>query len=483
VEITKKVNVCVVASVSESDLKDKIRRNIRRLISSANNISLFREVAYRYFFKNSIDFYSLNEAIYNADILVIVYLEDSSMVLSCIGIAASRDTPIFVFGEKNNNVFSDIKIPELHFLPCINILDYQNYKPSVSLINETLNKVWTQYSYRERMFYDFWFPLNTKEITIVASPEAVKPYDADLLSHNYGFMDNVGDKDAILEIVKLISRYYPETNITITETTDFPATSLTNNLIVIGGPGGSDYIARDGSKIDDEGNKICKLLSQKIQSKISYSSDCETMKYGAMEYHAEYDDCGLMITDYGYFSAVQNPFNPQNRAIMIHGIHTLGVVGAAKAFSSEIIAEKNYQLLYEKNIETKTKVIEFESFFQVDVYKGQAFCPSINAKDILMLAEPQFCNGKKKDPYSKKLFTVSHTDFETSRFRVNSLWEEITKELPAYKDDAPCDYNTFTQIAHHLKDLLIKIDNKEINIDEANELFETYNNKWRRRNR
>ncbi len=39
------------------------------------------------------------------------------------------------------------------------------------------------------------------------------------------------------------------------------------------------------------------------------------------------------ITDYGFFLKIPNPYNPDKKLILINGIHTYGVYGAAKCFS------------------------------------------------------------------------------------------------------------------------------------------------------
>ena len=65
----------------------------------------------------------------------------------------------------------------------------------------------------ESNFFKIWFPKNSKQISIVPGKEPYPNSDADVTSCNYALLDYVGDKDAVYETAKLLSRRYPKADI------------------------------------------------------------------------------------------------------------------------------------------------------------------------------------------------------------------------------------------------------------------------------
>jgi hypothetical protein len=383
--LTARVNICVLTSATQPADKEKLQNIVQRIIGSLDWVKKFNGTNINFVFGDNDNYSEINKYVGESDFLLVL-AENITLIPSwVIGIAAYKGIETFVFLSDITNVQTMAKVPKITLHKVSNIHKWACYNPAINDMNRAIHKIHSNYSYTNSNFYDFWFPADTAEIYIVASPADEKVQDAHLASRNYAFMDNLGDRDAILEIVKLLSRFYPNAHISIMETEKFPSGSLRNNIVVIGGPGGSEYVSFDGTVIDDEGNKICKMFTQKIKSHISYTKDCEFMNVDGTTYSAEYDADGFMNSDYGYFASIVNPINPNNRVILMHGIHTLGVVGAAMAFSTNIKSEMNYRLLHKTITESKAKNIEFEAFFRVDVFNGQAFCPTISQENVFLL--------------------------------------------------------------------------------------------------
>ena len=76
-------------------------------------------------------------------------------------------------------------------------------------------------------------------------------------------LESLGDKDSLLSIVTFLNRNYRNIS-TPLYAADVFSGSMEENIVVIGGPG------------DDEGdgNSICKIFTDKMQTKVSYSEDC-----------------------------------------------------------------------------------------------------------------------------------------------------------------------------------------------------------------
>jgi hypothetical protein len=218
-----------------------------------------------------------------------------------------------------------------------------------------------------------WFNNNPQTIHVVTSSESDKREFASLESDNYMFLENLGDKDALLEIMTFLTRNYRNVKLPMYAADDFK-NQFEDNIVVIGGPG------------DEEGdsNNLCSLMMQKINSKISYSEDCEILLFDEVEYKAVKKG-NKTVLDYGYFARFPNPLNSKSSVVLLHGIHTFGVLGAAKAFSDHSLAQGNIKAVLEKLKLDDIKQAAFECFFKVDVLPHSVVCPTVSIDKIIPL--------------------------------------------------------------------------------------------------
>lgn len=382
--LTADICICVLTSFCDYPCAEKTKYICNKLIHSLNEIKLFKHTVIEYVFSNDANYNGIMSKIVKCDLLWVIAEKIDLIPSWIIGVTAFKIKPIVLSLENTDAMFSLPEIPTLKLYKVSNIFKYSSLCSVKRGLGKAIEKTYNDYMFRERLFFELWFPASTKEITIVASPADEKLNDANMESRNYALMDNIGDRDAVLEIIQLLSKHYPYAHISLMETSKFLPSMICNNLVIIGGPGGNEYVTFDGHTVNDEGNKICRWFSERFKTKISYTNDCETMVVENKRYTATYDG-SLMKSDYGYFAAINNPTNSQSRVILIHGIHTLGVVGAAKAFSSDINAEGNYRTLHNKILNAYSPSINFEAFFKVEVFNGQAFCPQISLENILLL--------------------------------------------------------------------------------------------------
>lgn len=210
-----------------------------------------------------------------------------------------------------------------------------------------------------------WFPKNITTINVIGPASQTYTEFSEIKSPNYTYLHRFGDKDALLEILILLSRLYPHAKIRkyMSEDFDFHSDLVKEDLVILGGPGEGEI-----------GNKMCKLITEQMNSKVSYSEDCENMclKDGNI-LSATYDRENKIKLDHGYFGRIPNPFNPNSSVILIHGIHTFGVLGASRAFSDDPLAIKNVQ-----NILDKVGMNPyFESWFPVNVINGFVNTPEV----------------------------------------------------------------------------------------------------------
>lgn len=245
-----------------------------------------------------------------------------------------------------------------------------------------------------KSFYDLWFPKHTRNITIVAPPSSDGLEDAKLTSPNYAMLDRLGDRDSVYSIGKLLSRRYPAAVIHLVSSEDFARQSLAQNFVIIGGPGG---VADSGASSDPNplvGNQACRKFAERNKSRFAYSADCEVLVIGNQKFAAEFDSSGYLIKDHGVFSASSNPYLRSTRIVLLHGIHTLGVLGATRVFDGELDSHSNFSTLADA-VSAKPRLLDegFECHFPVDVMHGEVECPEISIEAIFALKASSATNA------------------------------------------------------------------------------------------
>lgn len=229
-----------------------------------------------------------------------------------------------------------------------------------------------------RLRRSVWFPANTSHIHVIGPPSYDSLPSESESSSNFVYLDKFGDKDAVLDVVTFLSRRYRARVITYTAD-DFPRRHhLSDNLVIIGGPGGKGL----------GGNAIARDMIANISSRVSYSEDCESMTCDGIDEQLEgkQDSDGRLTRDFGYFARFPNPFNPSAAVVMIHGIHTGGVRGAALALSDRPEADRNLPVvLNSSSLETSRD--RFEAVFSVDIQDGQIVIPRLDPEWVFDICE------------------------------------------------------------------------------------------------
>jgi CHAT domain len=240
----------------------------------------------------------------------------------------------------------------------------------------------------EELIYQFWFPRETSTIWVVC-PQIHDPGAyADRSSPDYTYLDNLGDTDALLDVMVFLSQYYPKATIEHFSSCHLPEGHTSSNLVVIGGPG-SDEISND----------LCGEMLRTMEACVGYSDDCERMivtPHGgeaAIQYEAEYGvrhqseqqgQFGLR-KDRGCFARFPNPLNEKAGVVLINGIHTAGVLGAARIFSERREALRNFDAV----LASTANPDSFECHFEVIVLNGEVKVPRVDPANIHTLGTPE----------------------------------------------------------------------------------------------
>lgn len=233
-----------------------------------------------------------------------------------------------------------------------------------------------------KMYWEVWFPRNAASAVIVASAGDDELEDAKLTARNYSMFDRIGDRDSVHALGVSLARNYRGLESRIMSAEDTDLVPLRENLVVVGGPGEYDV----DSKNWHYGNGLGRLFLERIPSRFSYSSDCETLRANSDEYTARVDRSNRMTRDYGVFRRFPNPFNPRASIIMVHGIHTLGVLGASRVLDGSPESFPNLAVV--ATMHQQAPEVAFECFFEVEILNGTVAMPTIIPERLFPLPIP-----------------------------------------------------------------------------------------------
>jgi len=208
---------------------------------------------------------------------------------------------------------------------------------------------------------------------LVAPRSSVKTVFSEINSPNFIYLDRLGDKDAVVELSVLLARLYPRVPVLRYVSDQLPRDAYESDLVVIGGPGS---LATEGAS-----NALVSPLHATLGIPVAYSEDCERLIVeGSGEFQATESE-GRLIQDYGFFARSRNPYNPARSVILIHGIHTYGVLGAARCFSDHPTALENVAAV----LDLLGPDPSFWTYFQVKVVGGVAMVPAVDSDKIVRL--------------------------------------------------------------------------------------------------
>jgi hypothetical protein len=288
---------------------------------------------------------------------------------------------------------------------------------------------------QEELIYQFWFPRETGTIWVVC-PQIRDPGEyADRSSPDYTYLDNLGDTDALLDVMVFLSQYYPKATIEHFSSTDLPEGHTSSNLVVIGGPGSPEI-----------NNEICGEMMREMNAHVTYSPDCEQMIVAASNgevtghFQAEYGNRRKsaeaqteLRRDHGYFARFPNPLNENAAVVLINGIHTAGVVGGARVFSERREALRNFDAVLASDSPHKS----FECHFEVLVLNGNVKVPVVDPRNIHPLGRTQTAATARvhaggQGVHTRESVTVLFIAGDRGGTQVNQL--QIPKEYRAIRE-------------------------------------------------
>jgi hypothetical protein len=101
--------------------------------------------------------------------------------------------------------------------------------------------------------------------------------------------------------------------------------------------------------------------------------------------HTEWDrDRHILVEDVGLIARTSNPLNPTRSLTICNGVHSRGVLGAARAFTDVRLRDSNERYISENFADSSV----FAILMRVPVIAGQALTPDFNAPDCVLYRWP-----------------------------------------------------------------------------------------------
>lgn len=308
---------------ASKDLKDAIFQVKKIIENQIPNIDL--DIKFGEFEAGRILWDEVFNTIKKCDVAIFDISENNPNVLIEVGLAYGNNKHVILL--KNEISKERFKIPS-DISPFIYI-PYKNKEVIAAICNKIAESI-TNYlkEIPKPMLYfrSLWGFDETDQVYIVC-PELEEPEKRQYPEpQEFLYLGKYGDIDSLIVVYSSLNKFYPNLNIKFCTSEEFkniPGNPYASNLILVGG---SDY------------NKVTEAFMRHTPFKFAQDEKDETIliykkrnqifksEFKLKEGHEE-------VIDYGFFLKIQNPHNPDKKIIMINGIHTYGVYGAAKCFS------------------------------------------------------------------------------------------------------------------------------------------------------
>lgn len=182
--------------------------------------------------------------------------------------------------------------------------------------------------FRTRHIRKVWGIKNGDHVLVVCSELENAEQRQNEEPRNFIYNLRYGDVDAYFEVVINLLRLYPDIKLKILSSGEAESTRIdtAQHMILIGGP---DYNSFTEGILDKQ---ITRYTYKSFNpAEMSTIPRDEMVLYDSLDKKEYYEVTDKK--DFGYFERIKNPDDPKKNIILISGCRTLGVTGAAKAFS------------------------------------------------------------------------------------------------------------------------------------------------------
>lgn len=207
------------------------------------------------------------------------------------------------------------------------------------------------------------------DIPVVAAPSSSRSQFKSLNSENYTRLDSLGDRDSIVEIVRLLSRLYPASRANLEDSSSFGVNNLRRPLVLVGGMGFEGH----------ENNSLTKSLFNHLGIRLNFR--CDGLDYTDRSWNVERREDGEVVKDIAIFSRLSSPFDDKVKIVSLQGVFTRGVLGAALSFGLGSVAQHNHRI-----VDELVGSGDFVAIFEVSVVGGRVIPAKVGKEDIFLIS-------------------------------------------------------------------------------------------------
>lgn len=346
-------DACEIASSDTMRLKNKIKVKPDFYLKDFGSVLLFE----------------IENRIKESKICIIDITDNNPNVFFELGLAKAYQNEIILL--KNKKSIRDFEVPS--DIKAIHLLYYDDIKEitgrisqrivdaakSITLLDDDILNV-------ARNTWNFGKKEIPISINIVTASSETESVFRSFEHPDHIYLDNLCDKDSILELCVMLSKLYPLSDIKIFSTEHFQPSFYEEDIILIGGPGTSECL----------NNEVARIFLDNLKIPISY--DDSALVYSDKRYEAIVNNKNLLTKDFAYFGKFINPFNALKKVFFLQGIHTLGVLGAVKSFALNPTAIYNHKILDNQKPDDEIGLI-----FPINIVSGKTM-PTLIKDDFTL---------------------------------------------------------------------------------------------------
>jgi hypothetical protein len=225
-----------------------------------------------------------------------------------------------------------------------------------------------------------WHFTDSGPLTLVCAKlpkEEASPL-AELGNPNYTQLAGVGDLDAMVELHGHIRAENPGMGVFYKAAPDVKADDLSGHVVIIGGIAWNDVMRR---LIDLSRLPVRQEEDREVETGEIFVTQAGE---GQRKYLPEWsDETGALIVDVGLLVRMPNPLNSNRTLTMCNGIHSRGVLGAARTLTDARLRESNEQYIAQNFPGNR-----FGILMRVQVIEGETLTPDLNTEGTVLYQWP-----------------------------------------------------------------------------------------------
>jgi hypothetical protein len=223
-----------------------------------------------------------------------------------------------------------------------------------------------------------WHFADPGPLTLVCAklPQKEAGEFADPGNPNYTQLAGFGDLDAMVELHGHLRAENPSMGVFYKAAPDVKADDLSGHIVIIGGIGWNDVMKRliDLSRLPVRQEEHAKVKTGEI-----FLTD-----EGQQEYFPQWSpSTGALMEDVGLLVRMPNPLNSNRTITMCNGIHSRGVLGAARTLTDARLRESNEQFIA-RNFPDN----QFGILMRVQVIEGETLTPDFHTEGTVLYQWP-----------------------------------------------------------------------------------------------